>query len=65
MLSSMATQTSVAPHAAAVDMAVDRQGPGVGGEKGGHEDRGEDAVLGAADDLEEQVSYSSQQEESE
>ena len=32
----------------------------VGGEKGGHEDRGGDAVMGAADDLQEQTSCSSQ-----
>ena len=40
MLSSMASQASVAPPVPAVDMAVDRQGPEAGGEKRGHEDRG-------------------------
>ena len=65
MLSSMASQTSVAPPAPAVDMAVDRQVPEVGGEKRGHEDRGRDAVMGVADDLQGQASSSSQQEQSE
>ena len=41
MLSSMASQTSVAPPVP--DMAVDRQGPEAGGEKRGHEDRGRGA----------------------
>ena len=47
MLSSVASQTSVAPQAPAVGMAVDGQGPS----PGGHEDRGRDAVMGVADDL--------------
>ena len=42
---------SVAPPSPAVDMAVDRQGSEAGGEKRGHEDRGGDAVMGAADNL--------------
>ena len=64
MLSSMASQTSVAPPVPAVDMAVDRQGPEAGGEKRGHEDRGRDAVMGAVDSLQGQASSSSQQERS-
>ena len=60
MLSSMASQ----PPVIAVDMAVDRQRPEAGGEKRGHEDRGRDAVMGAADSLQEQASCSSQQERS-
>ena len=65
MLSSMASQTSVAPLAPAADMAVDRQEPEAGGEKRGQEDRGRDAVMGDADDLQGQASSSSQQERSE
>ena len=65
MLSSMASQISVAPLAPAVDMAVDRQGPEAEVEKRGHEDRGRDAVMGAVDDLQGQASSSSQQEQSE
>ena len=65
MLGSMASQTSVAPPAFAVDMAVDRQGPEAGGEERGHEDRGRDAVMEAADDLQGQASSSSLQERSE
>ena len=34
-----------------VDMTVDRRGPEAGGEKRGHDDRGRDAVMGAACDL--------------
>ena len=64
MLSSMASQTSVAPPVPAADMAVDRKGPEAGGEKRGHEDRGRDAVMGAADSLQGQASSSSQQERS-
>ena len=60
----MASQTSVAPPAPAVDMAVDRQGPEAGGENLGHEDRGRDAVMGAADSLQGQASSCSQQERS-
>ena len=60
MLSSMASQTSIAPQAPAIDMAVDRRGPDAGGEKRGHEDRGRDAVVGAADDLQGQANSSSQ-----
>ena len=51
MLGSEASQTSAAPQAPAVDMAVDRRGPEAGGEKRGHANRGRDAALGAADDL--------------
>ena len=65
MLSSMTSQTSVAPPASAADMAVDRQKPEAGGEKRCHEDRGRDAVMGVADDLQGQASRSSQQEQSE
>ena len=65
MLSRMASQTAVASQAPAVDMAVDRQGPEAGGEKRGHEDQGGDAVVGAGDDLQGQVSSNSQQEQSE
>ena len=58
MLSSTAPQTSVAPHAGSVDVAVavDRQWSEAGGEKRGHEDRGGGAVMGVADDLLEQAS---------
>ena len=59
MLSSMTSQTSVAPPASAADMAVDRQEPEAGGEKRSHEDRGRDAVMGVADDLQGQASNSS------
>ena len=59
MLSSTASQTSVAPPAPAVDMAVDRQEPEAGGE-----DRGRDAVMRTADSLQGQASSSSQQERS-
>ena len=64
MLSSKASQTS-APPTPAVDMAVDRLGPEARGEKRGHDDRGGDPVMGAADDLQKQASSSSQQEQSE
>ena len=46
-------------------MAVDGQEPEAGGEKRDHEDRGRDAVMRAADDLQGQASSSSQQERSE
>ena len=63
VLSSVASQTSVAPQAPAVDMAVHRQEPGAGGEKRGHGDRGRDAVMSAADDWQGQASSSSNQQE--
>ena len=65
MLSSVASQTSVAPPAPAVELAVDRLGPEAGGEKRGHEDRGRDSVMEAVDDSQVQASSSSQQERGE
>ena len=67
MLSSMASQTSVAPPEPAVDMAVDRQGPEAGGEKARSEatkTEGEMQSWGTADSLQGQASSSSQQERS-
>ena len=58
MLSSAASQASVAPPVPAVDLAVDRLGPEAEGEKRGHEDRGRDAAMGAPDALLGQASSS-------
>ena len=64
-LSSAHAQKYGAPLAPAVDVAVDPREPEAGGEKRGHEDRGRNAVMGAADDLQRQANSSSLQEQSE